>query len=194
VTGGSSSETAFSCSAPARQLPWVLPAALILGAGILAARIDPAGRVPNSAVMKALLVAAGAVLGLRVALSLIELRLRVRCRENDILFELRGKTASLARDEIALAEWDPPFRHYGTWPPALVLLDRRAQRYRIPALFTGGDRLVEDLVARSPRHDLADWAEAQRLGPRMGRARCWTAAGYVAAACVVAGAALAPLG
>jgi hypothetical protein len=193
VTGGPPAEAPFSCAASARGLPWLLAAALVAAAGILAARIDPAGRIPNSAVMKGLLLAAGAVLGLRVALSLNELRLRVRLREKDVLFELRGRTVSLAWGEIARAEWEPPFSHYGTWPPALVLLDRRAQRYRIPALVAGGDRLVEELLARSGRPDLADWAEAQRLAPRMGRARWWTAAGYVAAACVVAAAALAPL-
>jgi hypothetical protein len=186
-------EATFLCSASARRLPWVLAAAMVVAAAILAARIDPADRVPNSAVMRGLLVASAAVLGLRISLSLAELRLTVRVRGKDLLFELRGRMASLAWGDILRADWDPPFSHYGRWPPALVLLDRRAQRFRIPALIAGGDRLVADLVARSGRSDLADWADAHRLAGRMVRARWWTAAGYVAAACVVAAAAAAPL-
>jgi hypothetical protein len=186
-------EERFLCSALARRLPLILVAAMVAAAAILAARIDPAGRVPNSGVMKGLLVAAAAVLGVRIFLSLSELRLSARLRGGDLLLELRGRMASLSWDDILRLDWDPAFRHYGRWPPALVLIDRRAQRFRLPALIAGGDRLVADLLARSGRADLAAWAGAHRIEARMARARWWTAAGYVAAACVVAVAALAPL-
>ncbi|MBZ5640414.1 MAG: hypothetical protein LAO51_16860 [Acidobacteriia bacterium] len=186
-------ETTFRSSRSARWLPFALASAMVVAALILAARIDAAGRVPNSAVMKTLLVASAAVLGVRIALSLRELRLRVRVRSKDLLLELGGRTAALAWEDILRVDWDPPFRHYGRWPPALVLFDRRAQRYRVPSLIAGGEQLVAVLLARSGRSDLADWAEAHRLDMKMARGRVWTAAGYLAAAGVLAAAAAAPL-
>jgi len=160
---------------------------------ILAARIDPTGRVPNSGVMKGLLVAAALVLGVRIGLSLKELFLMARVRERDLLLELKGRMASLAWDDVLRLDWDPLFRHYGCWPPALVLVHRRGQRFRVPALIAGGDRFVADLLARSGRSDLASWAGAHRLEARMARAKWWVAVGYAAAACIVAVAATAPL-
>jgi hypothetical protein len=182
-----------ACPASARRLSWVLAAALVAAAAILAARMDPAGRVRSSALMKGLLVAAAAVLGARIALSLAELRLTVRVRERDVLLELRGRMASLAWEDILRLDWDPPFRHYARWSPALVLVDRRGRRFRIPALVTGGKRLVADLLEAAGRSDLAEWAAAQSLAARMARSRWWAVAGYVVAACTVAAAALAPL-
>ena len=184
---------AYACPASTRRVSWVLAAALVAAAAILAARMDPAGRLPNSAVMKGLLVAAAAVLGARIALSLAELRLTVRVRERDVLLELRGRMASLAWEDILRLDWDPPYRLYSRWSPALVLVDRRGRRFRIPALVRGGERLVADLLEAAGRSDLSDWAAAQSLAARMARSRGWAVAGYVAAACVVAAAAAAPL-
>ncbi len=184
---------AYACPAAARRLSWVLAAALVAASAILAARIDPAGRLPNSAVMKGLLVAAAAVLGARIALSLSELRLTARVRERDVLLELRGRMAALAWEDIERVDWDPPFRHYSRWSPALVLVDRRGRRFRIPALVTGGDRLVADLLEAAGRSDLSNQAAAQSLAKRMARSRRWTAAAYAAAACAMVAAAVAPL-
>ncbi len=190
---GSPARGAFACPASARWLPWALLVAMVVAAAILAARVDPGGRLPNSAAMKALLVAVAAVLGTRIALSFAELRLTVLVRERDLLLELRGRMASLTWDDIERLDWDPPFRYYSRWIPALVLVDRLDRRIRVPAVIADGERLLSDLLAAAGRPDLADWATAQRLAARLARSRWFTAAGYAVAAGAVIVAAIAPL-
>ena len=61
-----------------------------------------------------------------------------------------------------------------------AIVDRHGARWRLPALLRDGDRLIDELVRRTGRHDLAVWAETLHLRRRMGRATIVTAAGYCA--------------
>ena len=183
----------FRCSTAARWIPVALAGAMLLGAVVLAVRIDPDRRLPGAGAMRVLLVAAAAVLGMRISLSLRELGLRLRFRSEGVLFELRGRSLTLDYGEVRHLDWDPAFRHYAKWLPALVLVDRRARRHRVPALLEEGDRFVLEFVSRSGRTDLADWVEVHRIAGRMARARSWVVVFYAAAACAVAAAAVVPL-
>lgn len=183
----------FRCSTAARWIPVALAGAMLLGAVVLAVRIDPDRRLPGAGAMRVLLVAAAAVLGMRISLSLRELGLRLRFRSEGVLFELRGRSLTLDYGEVRHLDWDPAFRHYAKWLPALVLVDRRARRHRVPALLEEGDRFVLEFVSRSGRTDLADWVEVHRIAGRMARARSWVVLFFAAAACAVAAAAVVPL-
>lgn len=184
---------AFACSPSTRRLPIVLAAAAVVAAAIAAMRVDPHGVLPNAAWVRGLLVAAGVVVGVRIVLSLAELPLRVTVRESDLLLVRRKRTFALSYEDLGALDYDPAFRHYSMWPPALVLVDRRGRRVRVPAIVEGGERLIRLLVERAGRRDLEDWAAAGGMERRMRRSRWFVPVGYLAALALVVCAALSGL-
>jgi hypothetical protein len=95
----------------------------------------------------------------------------------------------LAIRDIEAIDYDPPFSSARRWLPAIVLIDRRDRRWRIPASIEGGAAMVEELVERSGQDRLRAWAVARRIPGRLAMSPWFTAAGYgVAAGWVVAAA------
>lgn len=181
-------EESFRCSAAARWLPWALAVAIAFACIMAAVRADPAGVLPRMRLVRGIIVAFGVFAGLRLVVSTRDVGIRVRVREQDLVME-RGRRSRLIRyDEILDLDFEAPLRHYRRWLPGLVILDKSRRANSIPALLSHGDVFVRSLLARSGRRDLEGIALVLGLEARMGRARLYVAAGFAAAAILVAGA------
>ena len=94
----------------------------------------------------------------------------------------RGRYVELAFRDIEALDYDPPFSSARRWLPALVLIDRRDRRWRIPASIEDGASMMDEIVERSGHDRLRAWADARRVDRRMAMSRWFTVAGYGAAA------------
>jgi hypothetical protein len=184
-TAGSSD--AFACGVAARWMPRVLAGAVLASAFLATQRMDLEGVHSLSRAMRILVVMAGALLALAITRGGAEVR-GIFSLGPDALTLAWGKRRMEVRyRDLAALEYDPPLSRRPFWLPAAALVDRNERRYRIPALVWGGERLIDELVRRSERPELAAWNEVRRIAPRMARPGLWTYAGYVLAAALLAG-------
>jgi hypothetical protein len=114
-----------------------------------------------------------------------ELRLAVRLSRKGLEFSYASRPAMLRFDEIETMRFDPPFAARRSWIAAVVLLDQRGSAWRLPVELEAGDRLIDSLLHRSGREDLATWAEVLQIGRRMRRGHWHTLGVYVAAAALL---------
>ncbi len=189
--GGSGSPEVFACAPAARHAPGVVAAAMVLAGLIAAWRIEPFGLLTGVAMVRGLFVAVGAVAGLRFLLSAREVRIRAALRDDGLLLELGARAVAIPYGAVESLDYEHAFRRYTRWTPALVVVDVRGQRHRIPACIEDGERLVRGLVERASRRDLGIWADALGLPARMRRARRLAAAAYLCAVAIVVAAILA---
>ena len=183
-------EEAFACDALARGAPLAIAVSMVAAALVAALRVDPGGLLPHVGVVRGLLVAVGAIAGLRVVLSSNEVRIRAKLQDRSLRLELSSRSLTLDYDAIRSLDWDHAFRYYSRWIPALVVVDARGERHRVPAVLRGGDRFVASLAARSGRRDLRGLAAALGLAERMRRARRLLPVAYAAAALLLLAAVL----
>ncbi len=181
----------FACAPFARHAPAVLAASMIAAGLIAAWRIEPLGLVTDVTAVRGLLGAVGAVAGLRFLLSAREVRIRATLRAGDLLLELGARTVTVEFGSIEALDYEHAFRRYALWTPALVVVDARGRRHRIPACVRDGEGLVTALVERSTGRDLGVRAEALRLRARLRRARRLSGLAYLFAGAIVLAAILA---
>lgn len=168
----------YRASAPARWLPRALAGSLLAAATLVALSVDPAGVSDYSRPFGIALVVLAAVAALWVVRRGAEVRVRVTPASKDIEFRLASSSARLAYADVDRVDYAPAFGPSRSWLPAMTLVDRDGEIWRVPALLDDGPSLVADIVARAARSDLEAWAEARGLASRMRGSRRRLAAGY----------------
>jgi hypothetical protein len=169
-------------------MPRVLGGAVLAAAAIVHLSLEP--HAVFSGTVKGVLVVAAAAGALWLVRAGSEARMEVAVEADRIKLGGRGRYVELAIREIEALDYDPPFSSTRRWLPALVLIDRRDRRWRIPASIEGGEAMVGEIVERSGQDRLRAWADARRIVPRMAASRWFTAAGYAAAVGLVVAAAV----
>ncbi|MDX1388326.1 MAG: hypothetical protein R3344_04005, partial [Acidobacteriota bacterium] len=176
----------YRCGPAAVWLPRVLGGALLAAATVLVFGVDPGGSVPYSSLVKGLVLTVAAAGALWIVRRGSEVRLEFGIGPSGLRLASRRRMLELPWKSIETLDYDPPLGTRSGWIPAMVLVDDRGRRWRIPAVVRDGPGLLEGILVRTARHDLRTWAEARRLRRRLERARAFVASGYVLAAAIVA--------
>jgi len=179
--------TWYAAGAAARWLPRAVAGALLAATMAGGLRIDPA----SSALapwIRAFVVLVGALAALAVVRRGSEVRARFAVDADGLVVRVGRHERRLPWRSMTRLEWLPPFAGARTWLPAFAVVDDAGRAWRVPAVVEDGDRLVDELVRRSGRNDLAAWAESQALRDRMARARSRVVIGYAVAALAFAAA------
>lgn len=171
------------CGVAARWMPRVLGAALLAAAAIVNGRLEPSAAL--SGMVKGVLVVAAAAAALWIVRAGSEARMEIGVEQDRIRLGARGRYVELALRDVEAVDYDPPFSSARRWLPALVLIDRRDRRWRIPASVEDGKSMIDEIVDRSGHDRVRAWADARRVDRRMARSRWFTVAGYGAAAGLV---------
>jgi len=171
------------CGIAARWMPRVLGGAVLAAGAIVNWSLEP--YAVFSGMVKGALVVAAAAAALWLVRAGSEARMEIAVEEDRIRLGARGRYVELAIHDIEALDYDPPFSSARRWLPAIVLVDRRDRRWRIPASVEGGAAMLGEIVERSGQDRLRAWADARRLARRMAMSRWFTASGYVAAAGLV---------
>jgi len=179
-------ESFYGCGVAARWLPRVLAASVLVAAVLAAFRFDPYEVLAASRYLRNLLAVLGGALALWIVRKGAEVRTEFAVGEGELLLRHGSRSWSLRLPDLERLAYEPPFAQSRTWLPALVLRDRFGQAWRVSALLDGGDRFLEELLARTGRSDLRSWAETLRLGKIMARSGRRVAIGYLASAAVLA--------
>ncbi len=173
----------YRCSLAARWLPRVMAAAILVGAVVAGYRLADTAL---GARFRFVLVGSAALIALFVVRTASEVRLSIRPQAEGLLFRL-GRTRSLLRyDRIESLRFEGAFASGLRWIPAVALISKRGDFWRIPALVADGAGLIDDLIRLSGREDLESWVDALGLRKRFGRVRLKLLAGYGAAAAIAA--------
>jgi hypothetical protein len=168
-------------------MPRVVGGAVLAAAAIVNLGLERSAVLPGAVRGLLILVAAGAALWLVRAGS--EARMEVEVRADRLELGTRGRRVELSIDEIEAIDFDPAFSSRRRWLPAVVLVDRRERRWRIPASVERGGALIDAIVERSGQDRLRAWSDARRIPSRMVASRWLTGSGYVIAVALVAAAA-----
>jgi hypothetical protein len=108
--------------------------------------------------------------------------------DEELVFRYGSREYALRLEDLDRLSYETPFAQSRTWLPALVLRDRFGQPWRISALISHGDRLLEEMLRRIDRSDLQTWSETLQLPRLLARSGRRVLIGYlVAAAFLVAG-------
>ena len=182
--------SSFACGAPARWLPRALGGS-VLAAGILAAgRVGSQSSAGGAQGFRLLLLMAAAAAALWIVRKGGEVRVRVSVEAEGIVFEVGSHRVSLEFERIEALRYEAPFGPSRSWLPAAVVVERGGREWRLSALLTAGDVLIDTLVNRSGREDLVAWAEAHGIRDKMSRSSLRLRIGYAFALAVVILAAL----
>lgn len=173
-------ELRFRCGPLARWLPRALAGAMLVAALLAGQRIEHRGGVGAQAQL--LIVAAGAILALWVLRQGSEVRVEVEVDDRGLVFIRGAHRSALSFSAIEGLTWAPSFSLSRTWVPGCVLLDAEGRHWRLCALLHHGDRLVEELLRRAGRDDLAIWAAERFVVRHMARTGIFVVLGYAAAA------------
>jgi len=168
----------------------VLGAAVLIAAMLVALRLETPARVPTAEMFRRGLVMAAALVALWIVRRGGEMRRTVEVGERGLSFAGGAQPVELRYDEIETLRYVAPFGASRDWLPALALHDRAGRVFRVPAFVERGERLVERILECADRDDLRAWADAQKLGPRMGATRRRLVAGYALCGSVVVAAAV----
>jgi len=176
----------YRCGPAARWLPRALAAAVLVAAVLAAFRFDPYETLSASKYLRNLVAVLGAVLALWILRKGGEVRTAFAVGDSEILLRHGSREYALRLKDLDRLAYETPFAQSRTWLPALVLRDRFGQSWRVSALLTGGDRFLEELLARTGRSDLRSWAQTLRLGETMARSGRRVLIGYAASAAILA--------
>ena len=176
-------ELRFRCGPLARWLPRALAGAVLVAALLAGQRIEQRGGAGAQAQL--LIVAAGAILALWVLRQGSEVRVEVEIDDRGLAFCRGAHRSALPFSAIERLTWAPSFSLSRTWVPGCVVLDAEGRHWRLCALLNRGDRLVEELVRRAGRDDLAIWAKERSLLRHMARTGMFVVLGYAAAATIL---------
>jgi len=180
----------YSAGAAARWLPRALAAAVLLASLLAAERFDLPRELNFTRPLRYSLMLVGGLLSLWFVRTGGELRVRISLGDRGIRFAHGTSATFLGYDEIHRLSYAVPFAHRRQWIPAVVLIDESGRGWRLPALLTRGDQLLDDLIRKSDREDLLAWADSLGLMRRLGRAPILTAIGYLMAVGLICAAAL----
>jgi hypothetical protein len=180
----------FRCGFAAAWLPRVAGGALLAAAVLVVLGVDPDGSAPYSGMIKAVVLTAAAGGALFFVRRGSEVRLVIGVGPAALRVSARRVRLDLPWEEIEAIDYDPPFGTSVGWLPALVLVDAKGRRFRIPAVIDDGPALLATVLEKSPRPELRTWAEARSLATRLGRARWFVGAGYLAAGAILVAAVL----
>jgi len=180
----------YSAGAAARWLPRALAAAVLLASLLAAERFDLPRELNFTRPLRYSLMLVGGLLSLWFVRTGGELRVRISLGDRGIRFAHGTSATFLGYDEIHRLSYAVPFANRSQWIPAVVLIDESGRGWRLPALLTRGDQLLDDLIRKSDREDLLAWADSLGLMRRLGRAPILTAIGYLTAVGLICAAAL----
>ena len=159
--------TTYRCGVAARWLPRALAGSILVSVLPVLLRSDPDSRVAGSGPFHTGLILLVALVGLWVLRRGGELRLVIEIRADRMLFGAGSRQAELRFSQIDALRYEAPFAATRTWLPATVLIDRDGTCWRLSALLERGHLLIEELLARSGREDLAAWVDALNVRGRM---------------------------
>jgi hypothetical protein len=188
VTPPEAAPSVYRCSAAARWLPRTVAATVVLATLFVTGRFEGAPGVVGSPRLRMALWIGAGLFALWVLRKGAELRLRCWLTGDSLVFDYGTKPNSLPFGEIESLKFAPPFSWRRSWIAATVIQDRRGQAWRLPVALVDGDLLVNELVTRSGREDLAAWVDALNVLPRMRRGRLHPFLAYAIAAAVAAAA------
>jgi hypothetical protein len=169
-------------------MPRTLGGAVLAAAAIVNLSLEP--NVAFSGMVKGVLVVAAAAAALWLVRAGSEARMEVVVDSDRLRLGARGRYVELPISDIEALDYDPPFSTTRRWLPAVVLIDRRDRRWRIPASIGDGAELLDALIERSGEDRLRAWADARHIGSRIAASRWFTAGGYVVAIGLIAAAAV----
>ena len=176
----------YRCGAAARWLPRVAAAAVLLAFLLVSFRFQAWESNPGGSPLRVFMVVIGAAIGLWILRSGAEVRLKVDLEDERVRLSYGTVSSTVALDKVDRFEFDHPMTASRRLLPAAVLLDEKGTAWRLPVVLESGADLIDAIVERSGREDLAAWADSLPLRQRMNRAGLVTAVGYGAAAAVVA--------
>ncbi len=176
----------YRCGPAARWLPRALAAAVLAAAVLAAFRFDPYETLSASKYLRTLVAVLGAVLALWIVRTGGEVRTTFAVGDGELLLRHGPREYALRLEDLERLAYETPFAQSRTWLPALVLRDRFGQSWRVSAFLDGGDRFLEELLARTGHSDLRSWAETLRLGEIMARSGRRVLIGYAASAAILA--------
>lgn len=186
ASGPTEEQSFYACGSAARWLPRLLAAAVLAAAVLAAFRFDPHETLNASKYLRNLVALLGAVLALWIARKGGEVRTAFAVGKSEILVRHGSREHALRLADLERLAYETPFAQSRTWLPALILRDRFGQSWRVSAFLAGGDRFLEELLARTGRNDLRSWAETLRLGEIMARSGRRVLIGYAASAAILA--------
>jgi hypothetical protein len=186
-------EQVFCCGAAARLLPRICAAGWMAGAGLLALRL--AGETDRAIGLSvAVLVAsAGAVVSLWMLRQGHCVRHVLRVDRTGLTFVSSGGERRLPFEAIADLRFEGSLGPSRRWLAAVVLGDRDGRDWPICAQIDRAGELIEAIVLRSGRSDLAAWVDALRLSRRVRFGRAERALNFAIAALVMVSGALLPV-
>ena len=177
--------SSYVCGPAARWLPRAL-AGSVLVAGLLAvAGIGSQAKIPLSQGFRLLLMMTTAAMALWIVRKGGEVRIRVSVDAQGIVFEAGSHRRSVVFEKIEALRFEGPFGPSRSWLSATVVVDKTEREWRLSGLLARGEELIDEIVQKSAREDLAAWADAHRIREKMARATLRVRAGYTAAFVVV---------
>ena len=179
-------EAIFVCPAAALWLPRALAGSVLAATVFVTGRVDPLATLVGSRAFRTGLVLVGAIVALWILRRGNEVRMSIAVRSKSLAFRLGRADLTLRFDRIQAVRYDAPFGASRSWLPAVVLVERGDRDWRLPAMLEEGPRLIDEIVERSGREDLAAWADALRLRQRMGRSPMRVRVGYTLALAILA--------
>jgi len=178
----------FTCGVAARWLPRVLAGAILAAAMLAALRFAPYRALAMARIVQGAVCVTGLAAAAWILRSASAESRSVIALDDEGLFLAQGRrNQRLEFERIERFEFDWPLGPSRRLWPATVLVDREGRVWRIPAVVDDGAALIDELLERTRRDDLREWATCLNLARRMGHARWIVGAGYgTAAAFVVA--------
>jgi len=163
----------------------------VLAAGVLAAgRVGSEATAGGAQGFQLALLMAAAAAALWIVRKGGEVRVRVSVEAENVVFEVGSHRVSVAFERIEALRYEAPFGPSRSWLPAAVVVEQGGREWRLSALLRSGDALIDALVNRSGRKDLAAWAEAHGIRDKMSRSSLRLRIGYTLALAIVILAAL----
>jgi hypothetical protein len=166
-------------------LPRTLAAAALISATILSARIDAAVVDAGWSHSRTLVILIGAACALVIVRSGGMVRAEFSLAAEALRLRIGKYKRELPYEQIVSLSYETPFVKPREWLPALVLIDRFGQRWRVPALLDDGERFVSELTAAAGRDDLRSFASAHNLSTRMAATRGRLVWGYMIALAMI---------
>jgi hypothetical protein len=164
-------------------MPRTLGGAVLASAAIVNLSLER--HVVFSGMVKGVLVVAAAAAALWLVRAGSEARMEVILESDRLRLGAGRRHVELPIREIEALDYDPPLASSSRWLPAVVLIDRRDRRWRIPAAIGDGTALIEKVIERSGEESLKAWAEARRIAARMTASRWTTVTGYLVAGALI---------